>query len=737
MIYEKSRYRASFFRLPIKVWICLFLVLTVLVVYSQVSNHGFVNFDDFEYIADNPNLYHGLTIDAVKDAFKFSKIAYWHPITWFSHLLDVKLYGMHPGRHLQTNVLFHIFNTLLLFLGLNKMTGALWRSAVVAAFFALHPLNVESVAWLAERKNVLSTFFWMLNLFVYVHYAQKQNLARYFMVLLVFALGLMAKPMLVTLPFVFLLLDYWPLGRIQGLQAGYNSIERTENVTAAGSQRSILLHLVIEKLPLLAMSAISIRLSTLSYHANPISFDAIPLNLRITNGIVSYLSYIGKMIWPRELAVYYPYPYSLPQWKVIGAALILTGISALVIRQHRRKPYLITGWLWYLGTLVPVQGLIQVGLWPAMADRWAYIPLIGIFIMIVWEAPGLLANLRFKAAGVTVITSMLLVVLMVTSRQQVKYWADGSTLFQHALEVTGGNVVAHNNLGNALMAQDRIEEAVHHYLKALQENSSHAPAHNNLGVALFKQDRVDDAIRHFSAALNIKPDYAEAHNNLGIALKDQDRLGEAVRHYSEALRLKPKYAAAHLNLGLALMQKGKTKTALLYFRKALQIKPNYSAARHSLEEALAVQGTVEAKIARIQKKLKLNPDDHALHYKLGAIYKQEGHWDQAMVQYTLALANQPQFPPALNDMALVYAFKGEYNKAISSFEKIIEYWPDNFHAPYYIACIYAKQNRRTESVAWLQKAIAKGYDDWDRIRIDENLKNIRNTSYYQKIIKDR
>jgi len=307
MISEKPQYKASIFRIPSQVWICLFLVIAVLVVYSQVVNHGFVNFDDFEYIADNPNLYHGLTIDAVKGAFKFSKIAYWHPLTWLSHLLDVELYGMHSGRHLQTNALFHILNTLLLFLGLKKMTGALWRSAVVAAFFALHPLNVESVAWLAERKNVLSTFFWMLSLFAYVHYTQKQNLAGYFMVLIVFALGLMAKPMLVTLPFVFFLLDYWPLGRFRGLQSGSDSIERAESVPAADSQRSILLHLIIEKLPLFAISAISIRLSTLSYHANPISFDAVPLNLRIANAIVSYLGYIGKMIWPHKLAVYYPY----------------------------------------------------------------------------------------------------------------------------------------------------------------------------------------------------------------------------------------------------------------------------------------------------------------------------------------------------------------------------------------------------------------------------------------------
>ena len=737
MIAEKPQCKASISHIPSQMWICLILVTAVIVVYSQVVNHGFVNFDDFEYVADNPNLYHGLTIDAVKSAFKFSKIAYWHPLTWLSHLLDVELYGMHSGRHLQTNALFHILNTLLLFLALKKMTGTLWRSAVVAAFFALHPLNVESVAWLAERKNVLSTFFWMLSLFAYVHYAQKQNFARYFMVLIVFTLGLTAKPMLVTLPFVFFLLDYWPLGRFRALPSGSDSIERVESVPAADSQSSILLHLVIEKLPLFAISAISIRLSTLSYHANPISFDAVPLKLRIANAMVSYIDYIGKMIWPHKLAVYYPYPYSLPPWKVIGAALILTGISVLVIRQHQRKPYLITGWLWYLGTLVPVLGLIQVGLWPAMADRWVYVPLIGIFIMIVWEAPALLAKLRFKAVSVAAVTSMLLVILMTISRQQVKYWANGATLFQHALEVTGDNVVANNNLGNALMAQDRIAQAVHHYSLALQDNSGHAPAHNNLGVAFFKQGRVDMAIRHYSTALDINPDYAEAHNNLGIALKEQDRLDEAVRHYSEALRLKPKYAAAHLNLGLALMRKGKVKVAVIYFRKALQIKPYYSAARNSLAKALAAQSTINAKKTRIQRDLEHNPDDHTLHYELGAIYKRESKWDQAIVQYTMALAGQPRFAPALKDLALVYALQGEYEKAISSFEKLIEFWPDNFQACYYIACIYAKQNKGAESVVWLQKAIAKGYDDWDRIRIDGNLKNIRNTSYFQKITKDR
>jgi len=420
------------------------------------------------------------------------------------------------------------------------MTGALWRSAFVAALFALHPLNVDSVAWVAERKNVLSTFFWMLTMLTYAYYSKRPNPYRYLLTFFCFALGLLAKPMLVTLPFVLLLLDYWPLGRL-----------RSPTIPSA-------FRLALEKVPFFVLSGVGIYLSASSVEGlgTVIPMELRPMELRVANALVSYVNYIGKMIWPQGLAIHYPYPDMVPIWKATCAALFLGLVSLVVLPAIKRKPYLSVGWLWFLGTLVPVTGLVQVGLWPAMADRWAYVPLIGLFIMIAWGVCDLVARWSRKKTVLASLSLAILLVLMILSWTQVRYWKNSIALFEHALNVTMNNV----------------------------------PAHNNLGKSLAKRGEIAEAIIHFSEALRIKPRYAKAHYNLGLAFANQDRTTEAIIHFSEALRIKPGLAEAHHNLGVALMRKGKIVDAIAHFREALIIRPDFSSAHSNLKIALELKG---------------------------------------------------------------------------------------------------------------------------------------------------
>jgi Flp pilus assembly protein TadD len=575
-------------------WVCLALIAANLIVYAPVWHHGFVNFDDDDYVTANPVVQHGLTWHGVAWALTTDHASNWHPLTWLSHMLDVQLYGLDPGAHHLTNLLLHIANTLLLFGLLNRMTGALGRSAFVAGLFAVHPLHVESVAWVAERKDVLSTLFWMLTLWAYVEYVKRPDLSqsglrRYAVVLLFFALGLLAKPMLVTLPFVLLLLDFWPLGRIG---TGSNP---AGGVEISCDEWSSISRLVWEKVPLLVL-AVASSIVTFVVHrrgAAVISLTAVPLQLRVENALVSYVVYIGKMLWPVHLAVLYPYPRTLPAWWVATAFLFLVGMSVAVIRAGPRHPYLPVGWFWYLGTMVPVIGLIQVGD-QAMADRYTYIPLIGLFIIVAWGVPDLLARWplrlwKFVLPTISLPAAAVLVILAcaIAARGQLEYWEDSTTLWTHTLAVTTRNNIAHNNLGAVLADEGKIGEAIAHYSEALRIKPDYADAHNNLGVALDDQGKVDEAIAHYTEALLIKPTYADAHSNLGIALANQGKIDEAIAQFTEALRINPDSAKAHNNLGVALASQGKLDEAIAHFTEALRIKPDYTDAHNNLELALA------------------------------------------------------------------------------------------------------------------------------------------------------
>jgi hypothetical protein len=501
---DSQKNKHKYFNIRLDLLISLFIIIVTLTAYWQVRHHEFVNFDDELYVVDNDHVQNGLSLKGAIWAFGFTDVVYWHPLTWLSHMLDCQLYGLNPGMHHTTNLILHIINSLLLFLVFQQMTGALWRSAFVAAIFALHPINVESVAWVAERKNVLSTFFWILTMLTYANYSRQKGLWRYLLTLFMFLLGLMCKPILVTLPFVLLLLDYWPLQRF--------NFKLWEGRT--------IFSLLIEKVPFVALSILSFLVSTLSLQnfkmMVPMEFTL--FNLRVANALVSYVKYLGKMVWPWNLVFYYPYPKLIPSWHVLFAGFFLICVFAMVIRAINNRPYLVIGWFWYIVTLIPVSGLIQAGLWPAMADRWAYVPLIGIFIIVAWGIPDLIAKWRYKGIGMGIAGTIFLLIIMISSWFQIGYWQNSFTLYKHALDVDQSNAVAHYSLGTVLAKQGKSNEAMIHYFQALRINPAHAEACNNVGVILANKGNIKEAIIYFKKAVQIKPNYKNALNNLRKSL---------------------------------------------------------------------------------------------------------------------------------------------------------------------------------------------------------------------------
>jgi len=748
------------------------IAIITLLAYWPVRNHEFINLDDDIYIIDNRQVKPGLTLDGLIWAFRFNQSGYWQPLTWLSHMLDVEMFGLNPAGHHLSNLLIHLTNSLLLFWIFHRTTGCLYRSAFIAALFAVHPLNVDSVAWVAERKNVLSTLFWMLSVFFYVRYVESPNAARYSLILVIFAVGLMVKPMLVTLPFVLLLLDYWPLQRVRFSQQQTHACEASEGEGILERQGNVL-KLVMEKIPLFVLSIISIGLSILSARQLNIVVpaDAAPMNLRIANALVSYVSYLAKMIWPHNLAIFYPFPKDLPLWQAAGSGVLLVALTGLFLLRLNHKPYLAIGWLWFLGTLVPVIGIVQAGRWPAMADRWGYVPIIGLFIVIAWGISEIKPKWHHRKAALTLLGISVVACCIVSVRTQLQHWENSLALFKHALEVTQDNALAHNNLGSAFLEDGEIDAALHHfqaalrlrpeipkahnnvghalmklgrvneavdrYLESIKLNPSAAETYNGLAVALIEQGRIAESILHLLKALHLEPHYADAYNNLGAAYRKQGRAINAAKCYLEAIRLKPDFAEAYNNLGLLLWNEGKLKAASSYFRKALDKKSDYAEARDNLEKVRVAQDAFKEMLAQIQAKTKSNPEDSDLYLKLGDLYKEHGELNDALEQYQKALLMRPDLLSAIEKLAIVHAMKGEFEKAIELLNKMIMLRPDKTEPYYYIAGIYARQNDINESIAWLKKAIAKGYNNWDRLKNDRNFDNIRETSYFKALVKEK
>jgi protein O-mannosyl-transferase len=576
--------------------ILLSLAVMTFGIYAQVIGHQFITLDDSWYIKENPMVNRGVTLAGLVWAFTTFHEANWHPLTWIAHMIDTQIFGMNAGGHLLVNALIHVANTLLVFWFLSRTTHARWPSALVAALFALHPLHVESVAWAAERKDTLSTLFGLLSLVAYARYAETQSRKWYVWTTVMLLLGLLAKPMLVTWPFVMLLLDYWPLRRL--------------DLTSRREVARKLWPLVREKLPLFALVAASAVLTCIaqSYGGAVRTFSDIPITLRLTNALVSYAKYLLLTFWPHDLAVYYPFtPAGIPVWQIVGAALLLLGITVLCLFQRKTRPYLVVGWLWFVGTLIPVIGLVQVG-GQTMADRYFYIPSVGLFIAIIFGLADIAEARRVAPLLSAAIVSVVLLVLATLTNAQIHLWSDSFTLFKHALAVTPPNLPIENALGITLQYSGRYDEAAAHFEKALQVQRDHYDVLLNMGVTRYHQGRVPEAMEYFQAAIRSRPDAPEAHAQLGLALWKQNRNEAAYEEVRRASHLAPKDAKIRNYLGVALARLGRFQEAIHQLHEALRLNPNSAVAHNNLGLAFLASGKPRESIPEFEAALRLNPE---------------------------------------------------------------------------------------------------------------------------------
>jgi protein O-mannosyl-transferase len=575
------------------------LAVATLAVYGQVISHQFISLDDDVYIRDNPMVAGGLTLKGIAWAFTTFHAANWHPLTWLSHMVDSQVFGLNAGGHVFVNVLIHVSNTLVLFFFLKRVTGAKWRSAIVAALFALHPLHVESVAWAAERKDTLATFFGLLSLLAYARYAEAISWKRYALVALCLGLGLMAKPMLVTWPFVLLLLDYWPLRRLEWQPA--DGIKRFARAW---------LPLIREKLPLFCLVAASIVVTYAAQsHGGAVrGFVDAPLSLRLSNALVSYAKYLLLTVWPSGLGVYYPFsPTGVPTWQLFAALVLVATMTAIALREASKRAYLITGWLWFLGTLVPVIGLVQVG-GQAMADRYHYIPSIGLFLALVFGLADLAIAWRIGRVSTAVVSAAGLLLFGSLTALQISRWRDSMTLFEQTLSVTSDNLVVHYNLGHVLGQQRKYDEAVPHFAEALRIKPDFFDALINMGVTLLEQGKPAEAISYYHRALGVEPDSAKAHMQLALALVQQEKGDDALQQFYKALELAPSDPDIRTNLGLMLARHGKLSEATAQLNEALRLNPASAEAHNNLGLILLAQGEPEESLPHFVAALRLKPD---------------------------------------------------------------------------------------------------------------------------------
>jgi tetratricopeptide (TPR) repeat protein len=640
--------------------ICLLLVLFALALYQPVTNHGFINFDDDLYVTGNSHVNAGLTWRGIAWAFRSGYAHNWHPLTWISHMLDCQLYGLNPAGHHLTNLLFHIANTVLLFLFLNRTTGTTWRSGIVAALFACHPLHVESVAWAAERKDVLSTFFWLLTLLAYARFVEESRVQGsnpknqgsklkdqkpeskvqtpkskifYAAALLLFACGLMSKPMVVTLPFALLLMDIWPLQRFHN---------------------SMFQRLFAEKIPFFALSLASCVITFMVQQGAVAPLDALPLSFRITNAAVSYLLYVSKTCWPVDLAVLYPIPTHWPAGLVIVSILFVLACSVLVVRFARRYPYLFVGWFWYLGTLIPVIGLVQVGL-QSMADRYLYIPGIGLLITVVWGSSALLSTWprgKWIAAGAGII---VLVGCVAGTWTQLQYWQNSITLFSHAKAVTPANYMTDNHLGEALDAAGEFDKAIPVLEESVRINPHNARGLSELGTVLAQQGKLPEAIECFFKALQLRPNDAVLRYDLGAELLENGQLDEAAAQLLTAIQLNPNFAAAHRSLASVLFKKGETSAAFEHFATAINLDPGWADAHFDYGLALLNHNQPAEAAAQFSQAVALVPNEARGHYRLAEALSRQHRSREAINEYWQALRLTPNTPDALNQLAWILA----------------------------------------------------------------------------------
>jgi tetratricopeptide (TPR) repeat protein/cbb3-type cytochrome oxidase subunit 3 len=658
--------------------ISILLVGVVWIAFGQTLRHEFVNYDDGSFVYANPRITSGLTIDNVKWAFTHFRAGNWQPLTVISHMLDCQLYGLQPWGHHLTNVLLHAAAVILLLLALWQLTDNLWASAFVAALFAIHPLRVEPVAWVSGRGDVLSGVFFMLTLLAYARYARSDrfSLGRYAMVLVLFALGLMCKPTLVTVPFVLLLLDYWPLGRVTGPPARLPARESFRISIGAGRWSAVRV-LLLEKIPFFALSAASCVAAILAREVTPGEIHH-AFAERAGNVALFYIEYLGQMIYPAHLAVLYPYPETGPGVpEVILALLFLCIVCVVLFIWRRRYPFLLIGWLWFLGMLVPMIGLVQIGS-IARADRYTYLAEIGLYILGTWGAMALFKSLQHKREILSAAALVITGAFITRSYFQGACWKNSETLWRHTVAVTHDNYIAQNNLGGTLLEQGQLNEAIAHYREAVEIKPDVPEVQSNLGNALVREGEVEEAIGHLQKALQIDPSYAEAYNYMGNALMKKGETGEAVRYYQKAVALDTSYADAHNNLGAAFWRNGQLEEAIAHYKEAVAINPGSAEIQFNLGNALAREGDWAGAIACYEAALSTERDSvkaARLRNNLGGALERIGKSDEAFEQFNKAVQINESYPEAHCNLARMLAQQGRRDEAVAHLKEALRLRP--------------------------------------------------------------
>jgi tetratricopeptide (TPR) repeat protein len=658
------------------IFVCVLLAAVTLAAYWPGFYNDFVNYDDPVYVTENIHVNTGLTRENIVWAFTCGYAENWHPLTWLSHMLDCQLFGQNPRWHHFTSLLLHIANTLLLFIVLKKttppLTGAGLCSFFVAAVFALHPLHVQSVAWVAERKDVLSTVFWLLAMYTYADYAQRGGAGRYIVTLLLFALGLMAKPMLVTLPLIMLLMDYWPLARLELKENSSEGYDIKNN----GTKVRTISYLLLEKVPFFVLAMISSLITFIVQQKGGAvaSVDKLSLASRLCNTPVAYVVYIAKTFLPTGLIAYYPHPRTLPSWQVAGAVLLLVAVSAVILLVNR--PYLIFGWLWYIVTLLPVIGLVQVGS-QARADRYMYIPMIGLLIMLAWATRDLTARWRFRKIILVPLVCFCLLALMVCVRLNVGYWHDSFTLFSHALEIEPDNHIAHLNLGNTLLTQENTKEAIEHYQEAIRLDGNFTMAHFNLGIAFFQNNQFDKAVEQYNTVLRLNKNYSRVHFYLANALVKTGKPDEAIEHYNIALQNKPDDIEVLNNLALALSDKSRIDDSVRLYKRALELNNDSANIHYNLGNALKKQGRFEEAVQHYEKAIELEPDNIIAYGNLGVVLAEQGNIDEAIRQFHIVLNARPDDVEMLCNLGILLERQGKLEQAVDQYRKAVQISPDD------------------------------------------------------------
>ena len=676
-------------------FVAAILAIATIGAFWPVTRAEFINYDDPQYVSANAHVLTGLKRENVTWAFSVFYASNWHPLTWLSHMLDVALFGKGPGGPHCVNLALHVVNSLLLFALLRRMTGAHWRSVWVAGLFALHPLHVESVAWVSERKDVLSAFFFLLTLLAYARYVEQSNVQGprakvwYGLALTCFILGLLSKPMLVTLPFVLLLLDYWPLQRFKAATLTY--------------QLSALRRLVWEKLPFLALAAASSLVTVLAQSKALQPLTNFSLADRLGNALVSYARYLGKTFWPTGLALPYPLPGPWPATEVALAAMLVLGLCLSAVWAGRRLPFLFTGWYWFWGALIPVIGVVQVGS-QAMADRYTYLPVIGIFIVVAWGAGEAQARWNVAPRLMALVGALALLACGVLTWRQVGYWHDYERLFRHAAAVTHNNSVALDNIGVSLFARGRLEEAMDYYLRSLRIQPKNAQTLNNVGAVLARQGKAE-AEDWYHKALVLDPANVEALYNLGNAMAARERFAEAISFFEAALKADPGHLEARNNLGNALVKVGRLDQAAAQYRLALQLRPESGQTHRNLAALLLTQNKLDEAVVEYRLALAQSPKDAAAHYGLGMALALQGKWESAVQHYTETLRLAPNNAEAEYNLGYALKSQGRLDDAVIHLQQALRLKAEFPLAHYNLGCALAQQRRRTEAVTHLREAL--------------------------------